>query len=91
MTRRAYAFTDPLGASDAGGTRQRIRFAHALIHGAGAVSLLLALLEVDGTAAQHVAVVTAAVITGAIAVLALSGARCRTACSSLPSRSPRSW
>ncbi len=68
---RPYAFTDPLGASDAGGTRRRIRHALALIHGAGAVSLVLALLDVDGPAAQHVAVATAAAITSVVAVLAL--------------------
>ena len=71
MTRGSYAFTDPLGASDAAGTRRRIRHAHALIHGAGAVSLLLALLDVEGPAAQHAAVATAASVTAVIAVLAL--------------------
>lgn len=69
--RFSYPFTDPLAASDAAGTRRRIRHAHALIHGAGAVSLLLALLDVDGPTAQHITVATAAALTGTIAVLAL--------------------
>ncbi len=72
MTRGPYAFTDPLGASDAAGTRRRIRHAHASIHGGGAVSLLLALLEVDGPTAQHVAVASMAVLTALVAVLALT-------------------
>jgi diguanylate cyclase (GGDEF)-like protein len=71
VTRRPYAFTDPLGASDSAGTRRRIRHAHALIHGAGAVSLVLAFLNVDGPVAQHAVVAAAAAITAFNAVLAL--------------------
>ncbi len=70
MTPRPYAFTDPLGASDAAGTRRRIRHAHVLIYGAGTISLLLALLDVDGPAAQHAAVaMTAAVAAGMTALI----------------------
>ncbi len=68
----SYAFTDPLGFSDAAGIRQRIRHAHALIHGAGAVSLLFALPTFDGPAAQHDVVAAAAAMTAATAVLALT-------------------
>ncbi len=75
MSPRPYAFTDPLGASDATGTRRRIRHAHALIYGAGAVSLLLALLDVDGPVAQHVAVATAAAISTAMTALVLAWRR----------------
>ncbi len=75
VTPRPYAFTDPLGASDAAGTRRRIRHAHALIYGAGAVSLLLALLDVDGPAAQHAAVATTAAVAAAMTVLVLAWRR----------------
>ena len=70
-SRRSYAFTDPLGASDAAGTRRRIRHALALIHGAGAVSLLLALPGVDGPLLQHLVDASAAALTAAVCITVL--------------------
>jgi len=67
-----YPFTDPLGASDPVTARRRIRHAHALVYGAAAPSLLLALLADGGPASQRLATGAAALITLAVAALLLA-------------------
>ncbi len=66
-----YAFTDPLGLSDAAATRRRIRFALALMYGAAAPSLVLAALTDGGPVSQRLVAGGASVATGVLAILLL--------------------
>lgn len=70
-----YAFTDPLGSSDASGARRRIRHALALIYGAAAPSLLLASVTDGGPLSQRLVTVVAMVATALMAVVLLSWRR----------------
>jgi diguanylate cyclase (GGDEF)-like protein len=68
----AYAFTDPLGASDAAGTRRRIRQALGLMYGGAAPSLGLALLTDGGPLSQRLATGAAMLITSVMAIVMLA-------------------
>jgi diguanylate cyclase (GGDEF)-like protein len=69
--RRSYRFADPLGTSDPAATRRRIRNAHALVYGAAAPSLLIALIADGGPASQRIATGIAALVTLGIGALLL--------------------
>ena len=73
--RKTYAFTDPLGSSDPAGTRRRIRHALALIYGAAAPSLCLAVLTDGGPLSQRLATGTTMAVAAAFALVMLAWRR----------------
>ena len=66
-----YPFSDPLGSGDPSATRDRIRRSHAVVYGAAAPSLLLALLTDGGPLAQRLVTGTAMIATACMALLML--------------------